>query len=1307
MSFNKDLTGSSNLYANVILNTNVCASTVSTVNLSATNASFTNITTNTWTTGNVSTPNVIATNGYFSTVNASNFNVSFLYVSNASYENISVLSNMTVPNISALQVINGSGQLRLQNNGGIVVKDIDTSDPSIIQLNYASTPSIETYGLYLETNKSESNAYARIGAGVNASLQFYADDIPQAENTSTTGWTFYNTINSSFQTNLSNLSVSNQNASTINSITMNTCNLNVCGNSTTLVYSSGLTLRNISVNPTTNYMSDPTKLALNYTFMNFGVSTETAGLTLKTDQTNAIVDINAQIPFAITHNAVSALTHVRNSAIDRKWTFYSDIYNACRTYLSSVSVSNLSAVNFNVSSFTASSIIVPSSGYISLIYTSGVANYGRYINLSRDAFGDPYTTLKIENQDLTLNGSTKPAVWFDGFSVSHLRFVFEEGTYEPMRINLSGVSVSNLQVTANISVDTINTSNLYNKFGYVSELYAKDILSSQGVLLFKKSDGVTILSSQSVSNPNSSNPLMIYDGFNIDKYYFNVSDGSTALFFDKNNICALSSSVYVSYVSVKGISSAMVSSTSMATSKLSVSNISVTNTSVTTITGTTTNFSTVNASTLSFSNSLVNICVSNIYGSQIVLTQNGTVSQYGYMQYGAGKFFVMSQGSLANSLVMGNSGNARFEISSAGVSSYVPFYVSTGNFSTLNASNFNPANIVTTTLTASTLNASNLNASVFNPATINTSTINTCNLSVNNISSVYKITSDSIINVSCDALNIRSIYASVGGIPYLQMDYWKSASSTQERGFTIFSDETRGSIIDGGTLALELRQDDVTQVTNTSTNGWTFNNKINTSYQNNFSKLAVSNLSVSTITIPSITTTTVTVSTINNSVINSDTGNIITLNTTTANISTINSSTITNSSGTFTTMSNNTIYSSIINVSRINNTSAYVSNMSVSNFSCITLATFANISSTSMRSTSYYGTHISVSNICVSYMSITRANVSNVCVSYVSSFDMTTETFNASSVTCDVAYPAYIVNTGGGNFSQICYFDNISVDNINNSIRIDNPTTPLYINSTNNTATTGIRVPNYIDGQDLGTGFTIGYNHTTGFINCCRATRFYGNLLTDSNLNTITNTASLGIGQNITSGDIKIGSTTMTGNISIDTTGDVVFGCDRRSTWNTSDLIKFSTQLGSHVYSNSLSNINKVTTGQTFCFSPINANVSMSTFPVGLYLVSAHARIKTNGGYNANITQMNAGMCYGTGYNFTSGNTTRMALAALGALNTSGTTNFIQNIPFTSVLNMSITGQYIGAFMSATAGQAATVGSIDLTIDYITIVKLA
>ena len=135
--------------------------------------------------------------------------------------------------------------------------------------------------------------------------------------------------------------------------------------------------------------------------------------------------------------------------------------------------------------------------------------------------------------------------------------------------------------------------------------------------------------------------------------------------------------------------------------------------------------------------------------------------------------------------------------------------------------------------------------------------------------------------------------------------------------------------------------------------------------------------------------------------------------------------------------------------------------------------------------------------------------------------------------------------------------------------------------------------------------------------------------------------------------------------------------------------------------------VTKTDTGQTFVFGPQNSNTSLSTLPVGLYLVSGSFRLKTNAAYRASITTANCGICWGSTYNFGSGNTSREAYQTLGAINTSGTTNETWTMSLTGVVNMSLTNRYIGVYVAATANQAAAVGSITIAIDNVTVVKIA
>jgi hypothetical protein len=283
------------------------------------------------------------------------------------------------------------------------------------------------------------------------------------------------------------------------------------------------------------------------------------------------------------------------------------------------------------------------------------------------------------------------------------------------------------------------------------------------------------------------------------------------------------------------------------------------------------------------------------------------------------------------------------------------------------------------------------------------------------------------------------------------------------------------------------------------------------------------------------------------------------------------------------------------------------------------------------------------------------------------------------------------------------YIAGTTYDNVFKCVYASTPMT-LHVSSAGDSGS-GLRVPTFIDSTDLG-ALTLGYNQTTGFINCCRSTRFYDNVLITDNINGISATNSLTFGNNTTTGNLRIGNSTMTGNISFQTTGDAIFECDRRSTWNTSGLIASSTQLGSFYRQFTTLSQTKTSTGQTFVFSPNNANTSLTTVPVGLYLVTAHGYIRTNGGYNSNLTLFNIGTVTQTTYNFTTGGT-RQAHGQMGNINTSGTTDFTLPLSFSGLVNITTTGLYIGAFSSITAVQAATTGSIYHELSNVTVVKIA
>ena len=1185
MSFNRPLTGASNLYATVVLDTNISANSVSTINISATNASFVNITSNTYTFGNVSTPNVIATNGYFSNLNISTQSVSTLnvctinstniYTSNASITNLSTsfinastirayitntstqnvclvatstlyssynyldnasitylsasaltlntlnssniyLENASITNLSAedisvdginccfvetysirsqyaqieqtlnvsnisyLKLINSANILRIQNNGGIIVKDRDTSDPALIQLNYASTPSIETYGLYLEANKSGTNAYGRIGAGLNASLQFYADTVIQAESTSTSGWNFYNNINSSYQTNLSNINVSNLSATVFN---------------------------------TSNFQA------------------------------------------------------------------------------------------FNVSGYYVSGQI----GYMSVLYTSTVANYGFYINLSRDAFGDPYQTVTMKNNDIN---SSKPAFNIDGQNVSFLRFSFDDNTYEPMQINYSTVYVSNLSCVGNIST---------------SQIYASQIYTSNTSFL------------------NMS---------------FGTGTGTT-------------------------LSTSTLNASTINISTIKPTNISVTNLSVTTI-----------ASISSLAVSRINFCKG--------------ATNYGYIDAAANLLYDLN---VTNATIasFAYGGNVKFAYNTNSVSMYTSLFGTRAYFSNLSVSNlsvstlttttFNPTTINTTTVNVSNLNNSTANisnASLFNiignTITVSTSVLNsngTFNISVLNCSS-SNISLPANVNFStinaCSA-NICNISITSASIDDLTVEYGLLEYCFVNSECTILDALTfsSGPFSTVGTMYRDTSTSYIAlQINNASQyNGYAFQNSNgdNLATMNiNTSRFTVENASFSNVSISSLTVSTLTTSTFNPTTINTTTVNVSNLNNSTANIS---NASLFNIIGNTITVSTSVLNSNgTFNISVLNCSSSNISLPANVNFSTIN-ACSANISNASLFN--IIGNTITVSTSVLNSNGTFNISVLNCSSSNISALlpaNVNFSTINACSANiCNISITSASIDdlTVGYGFTV----DNIFV-NTECSI-LD----ALTLRSGTGSGTTWGTIY-----KDTSTSYLALQTNTT--------TKYFGYAFQDvigTNIATInTNTSRLTV-SNISTTNISSTNVTISSGLTVD--GNI------RSNWNTSDLIKNSTQIGSFYDTTTAMTVTKTDTGQTFVFGPQNSNTSLSTLPVGLYLVSGSFRLKTNAAYRASITTANCGICWGSTYNFGSGNTSREAYQTLGAINTSGTTNETWTMSLTGVVNMSLTNRYIGVYVAATANQAAAVGSITIAIDNVTVVKIA
>lgn len=138
---------------------------------------------------------------------------------------------------------------------------------------------------------------------------------------------------------------------------------------------------------------------------------------------------------------------------------------------------------------------------------------------------------------------------------------------------------------------------------------------------------------------------------------------------------------------------------------------------------------------------------------------------------------------------------------------------------------------------------------------------------------------------------------------------------------------------------------------------------------------------------------------------------------------------------------------------------------------------------------------------------------------------------------------------GNSSMTGTCTIESSGIT-LPNSIRSVNSSSSIYLfpsqsslieigSTTYNTlSTTGIRLPKYIDSVDTTSGIFLGYNHTAGYLNSNLAIVLNGE--TTSNaiyLNYLhpryEDTGTLYIGSALTSGDINIGNSTMTGTINI------------------------------------------------------------------------------------------------------------------------------------------------------------------------------
>lgn len=610
----------------------------------------------------------------------------------------------------------------------------------------------------------------------------------------------------------------------------------------------------------------------------------------------------------------------------------------------------------------------------------------------------------------------------------------------------------------------------------------------------------------------------------------------------------------------------------------------------------------------------------------------------------------------------------------------------------INASNISVGNLSITTVTATTANFSTLGVSTFNPTNISTT-----NLSVATKATIVNL---SVSNIGC---SLATFHTNGGVSTFGTISLVNQKMLINSQGLAA----TGVQIANSGNIRFEVSQNGVS------------------SYENFYTSDAyISRLYVSTFSPANITTTTVNATNGNFSNLNVSNFtlppnvNFSSVNTCSANICNLSVSYVSAYQTNFTLGTVNSLYSGLLSMTNQYDSPAVTWNTSVFGSG----ARMAMDYNTSTFEMTVYPYNLSYFNITApeTFLNVSSLNICDVNGSLIGGLDINACRFYISNIS--------VSNLSTTNFSATTarFTGNVSIDTLyvgntlsaylvdcvyDNDFKCSYASAPMRLHiSSPNTSLYGLRTPNYIDGIDTTAGFTIGANQTAGFINCCRSTRFYGNVLTDGNVNTITDTATLGIGQNITTGNINIGTTTMTGNISINTSGDCIFGCDRRSTWNTSDLISYSTQLGSNYSINVLLSTGNISgTNVCYLFYPRPQNISLQNIPVGLYMITGAGSYRASNGYDAITSNCYAGICYGTNASFTSGNTTRITPVYYFAPNlySNASTTTVLPFNFTYVFNMSITGQKLGIFSQFQAANLATAGTATMAITSITVTKIA
>ena len=524
MSFQRSLTGESTIIATVNLNTNISASSVSTVNLSATNASITNLTANTFTYGNISTPNVIATNGYFSNLyistettsgfNTSTLNVCNIYASNASITNLST-SFINASTVTAF------------------ITNQSTANVCLI-----STSTIySTYGYISNISVSSIS--------VNASLDVDGDVI------AVTGRFEH------FQTKNSGGNVQFEIEQVGNFTNLNIVNSGVQSMEFTRLNSSLMSLNTsqcIFWNPT--YTSDAYASSANITNLSTSNISNSSLISTST--------LSAYITNVSTENSCL----VNTSTIYSSYGYVSN-FSMSNASIDTLSVSNFGLANLNVSTLNASDIYVDFNG---CVYIDGtldtnycVNQYNQIKNSGGNVVFESYN--KNTSQAIVFNISNSGTNFIDFkrlnsdlMRLSTSQILFYNPTYSSTNYTSNNYASTTNTITANISTLNVSTytsisSSYRANFSSVSasniscsaltasgDIEAKSALITNNGVIFKEFNSSSLIPiyANIYEVTASGTSTWMFEGFGVNNILFNVY-GTDTLNISENYLSAVNS----------------------------------------------------------------------------------------------------------------------------------------------------------------------------------------------------------------------------------------------------------------------------------------------------------------------------------------------------------------------------------------------------------------------------------------------------------------------------------------------------------------------------------------------------------------------------------------------------------------------------------------------------------------------------------------------------------------------------------------------------------------------------------------------